>query len=222
MAIARDSELFAQTSASSPFTFAFNNVAGDALYVMGHDATGVPTILTGVTYAGVSMTKIAELPGNASFNDRAITLWRLVAPATGSNNIVVTAPGATNLRFDVVSYSGVHQSIPEDGTDTTTGTTVTSISTDITTGVADCWMLQFSKDQNGTRTYTNTTGDSIRYNTDAGGHLIVDTNSSFAAGLNTITDTMTSVTGIGALAVAIRPVASAVSSSSNFLLMGVG
>ena len=217
MAIAFDAKTAPSTTAGTPHTFSHTCTGTDrVLYVFGHDTnTAGPTIVTGVTYAGVAMTKVVELDANASFNDRAITMWRLVAPATGANNVVVSAAGANNLRFASSSYTGVDQTTPENGTDTSTGTSVATISTDITTSVADCWMLQFSKDQNGNRTYTNSTGDNIRNNTDAGGHMFCDTDASFSAGLNTITNTMTS-TSLGALAVAIRPVAAATNTGNFF------
>jgi hypothetical protein len=211
MAIAFDAKTNVSNTAGNTHTFSHTCSGTDrVLYVFGHDTNTVgPTIVTGVTYNGVSMTKVTELDANASFNDRAITMWRLVAPATGANNVVVTTVAGNNLRFASSSYTGVDQTTPENGTDTSTGTSVATISTDITTTEADCWMLQFSKDQNGGRTYTNTTGDTIRNNADAGGHMFCDTDASFGAGSNTITNTMTSVNGIGALAVAIRPVAAA-------------
>jgi hypothetical protein len=185
------------------------------LYVFGHDRATGATQVTGVTYSGVAMTKVVELDGTATTNDRAITMWRLVAPATGANNVVVTSSVSNNLRFASSSYTGVDQATPENGTDTSVGTAVATISTDITTTAENCWMLQFSKDQNGNRTYTNTTGDNIRNNTDAGGHMFCDTDASFATGLNTITNTMTS-TSLGALAVAIRPVATATNTGAFF------
>jgi len=220
MALAFDSGIYAQTSASSPLTFAFNNAAGNVVYVMGTD-TNTPgaSLVTGVTYGGVAMTKIGELDANASLNDRAITVWRLVGPATGSNNVVVTASAGNNFRFHALSYSGADQTTPENGTDTSTGTSVSTISTDITTTIDNCWMVQFSKDQNGGRTYTSTTGDTIRLNADAGGHYVVDTGAAITpAGSNTMTSTMTSVNGIGAVAWAIRPSGGAVN-TTNFFYM---
>lgn len=218
MAISRGSSLFAQSATGTSLTFSFNNVSGDTVYVIGADRASASSSVTGVTYGGISMTKVVELAGNASFNDRAITAWRLVNPPTGSNSVVVSSSVSSVLRFNAVSYIGVDQTTPENGTDTTTGGSgSTSISTDITTTVDNCWMVMFSKDQNGNRTYTNTTGDSIILNTDAGGQCITDTNGAITpAGANTITNTMSSVNGVGAIAFAIRP-ATAPVTNNGFL-----
>lgn len=62
-----------------------------------------------VTYAGVSMTLVA----NYTFAGGPYgSLWRLVAPATGANNIVVTHSGATFSVFAFSAYN-VHQTTPQ-------------------------------------------------------------------------------------------------------------
>jgi hypothetical protein len=227
MDIAFDSKSsVAATGGATSLTFSFNNVAGDFVIVCGHDRTGNTSVVSGVTYGGNAMTKKVELAGNASFNDRAITLWVLTNPPTGSNNVVVTASSTQNMRFHAYSYTGVDQSTPDDGTDTSTGGSgSTSIATDITTATDGAWMIMFGKDQNGNRTYTNTTGDSIRLNADAGGHSVTDTGAAISpAGANTITNTMTSVNGIGAIAYAFKPAGGGGGGSPTptLMMMGVG
>lgn len=213
MAIAYDSGIYAQAASATSLTFAFNNAAGDCMYVMGYNNSGTNNI-TSVTYNGTNLTQIANQNGAAGRNDRAVDSWRLVAPATGSHNVVVTASASTVLRYSAASYSGVDQTTPENGTTTgDSGGTATSYSVAITTTADNCWMASMSKDRNGAKTYTSTTGDTIRLNTDAGGSLYVDTGAAITpAGSNTMTVTMASVDGIGGVAWAIRPaVASQVS-----------
>ena len=66
--------------------------------------------MTGVTYNGVAMTLGGSL--NGSDGDRT-TLFYLVAPATGANNVVVTFSATTfSAVAGAVSFSGVHQSAP--------------------------------------------------------------------------------------------------------------
>jgi hypothetical protein len=202
-AVARDSELFAYTDTGSSFTFAFTNTAGNVAYFFGHDRATGATQIANVSYAAASSTKILELDGAAGQNDRAITAWRLNSPATGANNVVVNTTTSLTLRFNAVSYSGASTVTSENGTDTSIGSGVTSISTDITPTFTGCWMGMFTKDGSGGTTYTNTTGDSIRLNADAGGHAYTDTNGTIT-GANTITNTMAART-LGALAWTICP-----------------
>lgn len=204
-AVAYDSGIYAQSVTATSLTFSFTNTAGNVIYVFGHDRSNGTSQVTGVTYAGSALTKIVELDGASTRNDRALTSWRRTAPATGANNVVVTSSVSNNLRFSAVSYSGVDATTPENGTDTSFGQSITTLSTDITPTFTGCWHAHFSKDSSGGITYTNTTGDTVRLNTDAGGHVYVDTNGTITASVqNTVTNTMTS-TAIGALAWTVCP-----------------
>ena len=71
---------------------------------------GGPAIPTGVTYAGVSMTRLPFL-SYTEYVHLTTTVWYLVAPATGTNNIVAsfaaTTTGASSIRG--ISFTGVKQ-----------------------------------------------------------------------------------------------------------------
>lgn len=59
------------------------------------------------TYAGIAMTQIAVV--------NSLRVFQLVNPPLGTNNAVATCvSGATQSRGIVVSYSGVHQTNPND------------------------------------------------------------------------------------------------------------
>ena len=63
---------------------------------------------TGVTYNSVAMTKIDDQDasaGNAS-------LWQLVGPATGANDIVVTVASSDEIVAGGQSFTNVHQTVP--------------------------------------------------------------------------------------------------------------
>lgn len=94
-------------------TLAHDNGSGDYLFVgVAHGSEGVSADPSGVTYNGVSMTR---LDSNVFVTAaRRLTVWGLVAPAAGSNDVVVTYASALDglRRIMAVSWTGVNQSTP--------------------------------------------------------------------------------------------------------------
>jgi hypothetical protein len=68
---------------------------------------------TSVTYAAAGLTEQADFLGGSS-NDNACSLWRKTAPATGSNNVVVTHSSSHDITAMSYSLSGVDQTTPND------------------------------------------------------------------------------------------------------------
>lgn len=223
MAIALDAVTSPQAVTGTILTFSHTVSGSDRiLFVFGHDRSNTSTSVTGITYNGVAMTQIN---GVRCPTDRFMTLWYLIAPDTGTNDVVVTSSESTNLRFAAASYTGAKQTGQPDGSDTSTGTSVSTISTDITTVANGSWMIMFIKDNQGAITYTTSTGDTIRFNTDAGGQAFMDTGGAISpAGSNTMTMNGAGV-NIGALAASFSPSetpAVVANVTSTLLLMGVG
>ena len=82
-----------------------------ALYVFVGCEDASETVPDTVTYNSVSMTQIGTAK---TLNTLTISLWRLVAPATGANNIVATySTACDDIHIGALSYYGVHQSTPE-------------------------------------------------------------------------------------------------------------
>ena len=76
---------------------------------------GIPNrYVTSVTWNGTALTKIT----NISYSDTIRTeLGQLVAPATGSYNVIVNVTGTApnydaNMTVGVISFTGVDQSTP--------------------------------------------------------------------------------------------------------------
>lgn len=63
--------------------------------------------ITGVTYNGVAMTSLGVVNYNSA--NEHLSLWYLLAPATGANNVVATASGSTFIIGVSASYYGVAQ-----------------------------------------------------------------------------------------------------------------
>lgn len=90
---------------------------------------------SGVTYNAVAMTNVAA--ASVVNGDMDISIWYLVAPAEGSNDIVVTWPNIHNQHaIGGTSFNGVDQSTPIENGNTATGSS-TSPSVAVTTDVRD-------------------------------------------------------------------------------------
>jgi outer membrane protein assembly factor BamB len=114
-------EAHAAAGAVASLTYALTVPAGTdrALIVsvqLGSGCAGaaVPTV-TGVTYAGVAMTQITSILGTpCGPGTTRSEQWRLVAPATGTNSVVVTLSGAApaTIHSGAMLFTGVHQTTP--------------------------------------------------------------------------------------------------------------
>jgi hypothetical protein len=174
MAIAFDSGTFVQSTTGTTLTFSHTTTGNQRiLFVGGHDINGASSIITGITYGGVAMTKINEV--RVGTDERWITLWYLLAPATGANNVIVTSSSSENLRFSALSYTGALQSGVPDASATASEGNSTTIATNLTTVKDNCWEIAIGKDDTGNRTWSSSTGDTMRLATDAGGQAWADT-----------------------------------------------
>jgi hypothetical protein len=123
---------------------------GQASLTVAHTCTGTNRILftfvhsrdfssdqvTGITYAGVAMTKINEVEQGTQQG----VLYYLINPASGANNIIVTMSGAANgIQAASASYTGVATSGIPDASDTTTQSSGATIVCTVTTVLDNCW-----------------------------------------------------------------------------------
>lgn len=94
--------------------------------------------VTGITYGGVAMTRVGSA---VSVVTQDCTLFALVNPTLGANDVVITYSGsATYSSAEVYSYTGVLQSgFPDASTFSTT--TGTSIMETVTTVADNCWAV---------------------------------------------------------------------------------
>lgn len=133
-------------------------------------------IVTGITYNGVSMTKITSAAGIAG-QTGAVTVYYLIAPATGANDVVVSFSPNNGGAIQIVSYSGAKQTGVPDSSNTLS---TTGGGTDIdlaTTTVADnCWVTMWGMCDGGTG-LTAGTGTTIRGSVLSSVYAMGDSNS---------------------------------------------
>lgn len=124
-------------------TFA-HTVAGSnrVMIVAPVDYQGSHTV-SGVTYNGVALTKLASQVGGVESQVQDTEIWYLVAPATGAHDVVVTWSGATTFSAaGSFSYTGVNQTTPFKSSATKANNASTSNeSLSTTTDGANCWLI---------------------------------------------------------------------------------
>ena len=129
----------------SPFTFSHNVGAGSnrLLIVQAHVLkVGTNTFLgaSGVTYNGVSMTRIAAAGSTRSGTD----FWYLINPASGTNDVVVTYNESVGFfHGDAISFNGVHQTlaIGEFGTDSRSSETSDDLEVTLSELYFNSWVV---------------------------------------------------------------------------------
>lgn len=209
MAIAYDTIVNASFGGSATLTKTWSHTCTGTdrlLFVNVHTDSNV---VTGVTYAGVAMTKIY---GQAT--DFYNTVWALVAPASGANNVVVTCSSSVNIIPMSISYTGCDQTLP---TIFNTGTTAAStITVSVTTTADNSWLMGYQRKNSG-GAVTAGAGTTIRADDttygfttcDSGGPITPAGSASLA-----LTYSATKWMGIVAFAPAVAPS----SQNSNFFM----
>jgi hypothetical protein len=90
-----------------------------------------PNRMSGVTYAGDAMTKVIER-NDADY--RNCSIWRLVAPDTGANDVVLSFSSSTRtVKAYAASFTGVDQTSPIGASNSNTSATSSAQTVAITT-----------------------------------------------------------------------------------------
>ena len=143
MAIAFDQTTTDQQPAGSSLSFSASTAGSNRiLFVAVFTSYGTSgDKISGVTYNGVSMTRYSTATSIDFVSGQSFYTYYLVAPATSSNTVTITATGSGEIYGTAVSYTGVDQTTPiNTGTTSTSGGTIT-----VTTSVDNCWLLSFGR-----------------------------------------------------------------------------
>lgn len=119
-------------------------------------------IITGVTYNSVAMTRIntAKESGASSDDDR-LYLYYLIAPDTGTHNIVASASATGVMYIRGASYTGCRQENQPDNYDSAVFDYPTAnITKALTPNVNNCWLVGVA--DNGFGAFVAGTGTTIR------------------------------------------------------------
>ncbi|MGE3842305.1 MAG: hypothetical protein AB7I50_12015, partial [Vicinamibacterales bacterium] len=73
--------------------------------------------VTGVTFGGSALTKLADVNGPG--NQNKVTLWYRLSPSVGTATVVVTLSGSVDVAAAATSFTGVSQTAPVAGSSAT-------------------------------------------------------------------------------------------------------
>lgn len=192
MSIAFDSSTYGPSSgAVTSYSFSHTCSGSDRIlwvYVMINT-----TATVSVTYNGVSMTSTDVNSGSYSHYQ---SMWYLVAPDTGANNVTISVTSSSTIRAYASSYTGASQTGQPDAHIVPSEAATTSYARAITTVADNSWVIWGLGAMSGA-TLTAGTHTTIRHQPEvtAFGTALCDSGSAFTpAGSSTLTVTSASQT----------------------------
>lgn len=212
MAIAYDNATIINAGTVSSVTGSHTCSGSDRILIVHVSHNGTASH-DSVTYNGVALTKIADV-----VESRRLSVWYLIAPSTGSNDVVVTFGGSSpNVRCGAISYTGAKQSAQPDSfnSDQNGSGTIS------TTVVADnCWLIgAFYDDSLATLTGSATVRINNSYT------ITQDSNGVVGTGSQSSVVTGGTASDVLSIAVSIAPTAgtaySITTSVGSFVLTGI-
>lgn len=123
---------------STSLTFAHTCTGSDRFLVVGMKLYGDNDI-TSVTYNSVAMTHIGTVALLGEGN-RAV-LYGLTAPATGSNNVVISRTSSNHIVATAASYTGVSQTGQPEASGTDADNPASQTTPAATVVSADAWLV---------------------------------------------------------------------------------
>lgn len=122
-------------------------------------------VITGVTYAGVSMTQLYKFHETGAGNNNAyVYIYGLASPTSGANNIVASFSSSVTIALFSHSYSGVISVGQPDAT-SSNAATATSVTVTTTPVTSNSWIVAQARSYNpgaGETASTNVTARTTR------------------------------------------------------------
>lgn len=179
---------------SSP-TVAGSNVVG-VVVVRGDSGSDS---VTGVTWDGVSMTKIGsrQVPSD----NRYVSVWCIQSPTTGT----IAFTGGSFWHSVAAFYTGA-VCPPADGTGTGSVSSNTVQSISVTVSTNNAWLILGAANGSGSRDYT-ATGDltEVRLDNSSNAVALLDSGGSLSVGSRTASYTVDSSTNLAGVAFSLSP-----------------
>lgn len=124
MALAVDNVSSFASNGAGPFTWSHTCSGSDRLLRVTTSHFDSSDTISSITYNGVALTAV---PGGSTNNGQYyVTAYYLIAPDTGTHDIVVTVSGSVfDFGAGAISYTDAHQTTPLGTAVTATGTSTT-------------------------------------------------------------------------------------------------
>lgn len=175
--------------------------ANRALVVLAYNDTNTTDNVSGITYNGVSMSRQSFSAGSGI---TGVSLYTLLNPASGTNNLTVTWSGGGLGRILAASFVGVDQTNGINAQNTNGAAATTTVTNSITTSVAGIWGASLIVNASGTAA-ASTNINAVRVS--SANYSIGDSDGSLgAAGTYSLTWTQSSDYNLGSGAVGLREV----------------
>lgn len=130
---------------TSPYTISYNNGTGDLL-IVNIGINNPLQIVTSVTYNGVAMTEASFLGVSAT----SIDVFWMIAPASGTNNLVITTSVSFTGTVVISSFTGAAQTGQPDSSAVTSSGSGSTRSVTVTTATNNALVIGAFGDNNGT------------------------------------------------------------------------
>ena len=201
MAIAYDNSASFTSVGSGTTSVSYTCSSGNDRYLI----VGAGSFITGITYAGVAMTKIVDFePAIHDGNQVHINVWGLANPASGSNTLATTIGVGDNEIIGIASYTGVNPNSEPEIYETfysnngLINTQVVSLSGSVTTITDNAWSIMVTRGTNAGQTFTASAGTLRTSDTSAlsKSEAVIDSNAAITpAGSSTLTADWSSGSG---------------------------
>jgi hypothetical protein len=209
-AIGFDAVTSANGSATSSFTFAHTCTGSNLiLFAMIGDAAG--GLFTAATYNAVSMSQIGtnQIDGSSA---GASGMWNLVAPATGSNNVVFSISNPADVEWGAASsYTGAAQTGQPDSHNQGSNSSSANITITTTVVASNCWLVGIAEGYNVSGPGTFSSSQDARAQNDnffAGhyGAIAGDTNGTVGTGSQSMTFAASGTASFSSVVASFAPV----------------
>lgn len=202
--VAFDAATDGGANAGTSFIFSHTCAGDERLLHVGFIWDPGADDVVSVTYNGVAMALLAK---NLTGMNRY--LYRLIAPAAGTHDVVITTTGGHTIFGGAESYTGADQTSQPAAVTNSSASGATSLLTSVTTTVNNAWTTVFEGSYNGNPEPGAGTGSTKREADAAFGTWgFFDSGAAISpAGSTSMTTTRTSATDreIGHIMVAIHP-----------------